>query len=52
MFILDLFPILHTGSIHPTPKTAPAAFFVPRMKEKMPRCLQIGMAAVEHYKNA
>lgn len=52
MSILDLFLILHTGSIHLTPGITPAAFFVPRVKEKVQRCLQIGMAGEEHYKNA
>lgn len=52
MFILDPFLIFHTGSLHPNPRIAPAAFLVPRMKGRVQKCLQIGMAGEEHCKNA
>lgn len=38
MSLLGLFLILHTGSIHPCAKRAPAG-----RKEKVQRCLQMGM---------
>lgn len=50
--LLDLFLAPPAGSIHLPTKTAAAAFFERRMKEKVQRGLQIGMTGEEHYKNA
>lgn len=50
--LLDLFLTPHAGSIHLPTKIAAAALFDPRMKEKVQRCLQIGVAGEEHYRNA